>query len=269
MKHFSRDWSTEGSHERDATYPCVLQTLQEDFPESSRTTQQQGPIQVLVPGSGLGRLGHEIAALGNFDVTLNEMSPSMNMAYHYLTSLKTSNAATIHPYVDWWSHRATTAHLKRAVTFPDDIDTLSLAQPGAGSVSLVEGDFTTALKSHSGTYDAIVTHFFLDTAPNILTYLETIHSLLKPGGVWVNFGPLLYGTAPAVQLSMDEVIAVAEDLGFEIEDVPVGEDEGTCGRPMEFDRRVRGKEVPYASDAESLSRNAYLAQFWVARKKTA
>jgi carnosine N-methyltransferase len=68
---------------------------------------------------------------------------------------------------------------------------------------------------------------------------------------------------------MDEVIAVAEDLGFEIEDVPVGEDEGTCGRPMEFDRRVRGKEVPYASDAESLSRNAYLAQFWVARKKTA
>ena len=179
MKHFVRDWSDEGLHEREATYPCVLQTLLQAFPESSRTTQKQGPIQVLVPGSGLGRLGHEIAAMGGFAVTLNEMSPSMNMAYHYLTSLKTSNAATIHPYVDWWSHRATTAHLKRAVTFPDDIDTLSLAQPGAGSVSLVEGDFTTALKSHSGTYDAIVTHFFLDTAPNILTYLETIHSLLK------------------------------------------------------------------------------------------
>lgn len=266
MKHFARDWSTEGAHERDATYPCVLQALHKAFPD--RTTQQE-PTRVLVPGSGLGRLGHEIAAMGGFTVTLNEMSPSMNMAYHYLTTLTTPNAATIHPYVDWWSHRATTAHLKRAVTFPDNISILSSSQPPSpGSIDLIEGDFTTALKSHSGTYDAIATHFFLDTAPNILTYLETLHSLLKPGGVWINFGPLLYGSAPAVQLSLDEVIAVAEDLGFEIEE---GEDrdEGICGRPMEFDRRVRGKEVPYTSDVESLSRNAYLAQFWAARKKKA
>jgi SAM-dependent methyltransferase len=280
MKHFVRDWSAEGLHERAATYPCVLRALTKAFPAPARTTtqQQREPIQVLVPGSGLGRLGHEIAAMGgggDFAVTLNEISPSMNMAYHYLTTLTTpSNAATIYPYVDWWSHRATTAHLKRLVEFPDDIAPLTLPlsqQGGAGSVSLIEGDFTTSLKSRSGTYDVIVTHFFLDTAPNILSYLETLHSLLKPGGVWVNFGPLLYGSAPAVQLSMDEVIAVAEDLGFEIEEVEdVDEDVygyGTCGRPMEFDRRVRGKEVPYASDVESLSRNAYLAQFWVATKK--
>jgi hypothetical protein len=269
MKHFVRDWSTEGLHERAATYPCVLQALTKAFPASARTTTT--PVQVLVPGSGLGRLGHEIAG-GGFAVTLNEMSPSMNMAYHYLTSLEISNAATIYPYVDWWSHRATTAHLKRAVTFPDDIATLTLpllqqGGAGSGSISLIEGDFTTSLNSHSGTYDAIATHFFLDTAPNILTYIETLHSLLKPGGVWVNFGPLLYGSAPAVQLSMDEVIAVAEDLGFEIEEVEDGD--GICGQPMEFDRRVRGKEVPYASDVESLARNAYLAQFWVARKKRA
>jgi SAM-dependent methyltransferase len=266
MKHFTRDWSTEGAHERDATYPCVLQALNTAFPREDRTTQKE-PTRVLVPGSGLGRLGHEIAAMGGFAVTLNEMSPSMNMAYHYLTTLTTSNAATIHPYVDWWSHRATTAHLKRAVTFPDDIATLSLPQPEAIPVSLIEGDFTTALKPHTGTYDAIATHFFLDTAANILTYLETLHSLLKPGGVWINFGPLLYGSAPAVQLSLDEVIAVAENLGFEIEEFDGSEE--ICGRPMEFDRRVRGKEVPYTSDVESLSRNAYLAQFWVARKKMA
>jgi SAM-dependent methyltransferase len=270
MKHFVRDWSTEGAHERDATYPCVLQALHKAFPDRTRATQRES-TKILVPGSGLGRLGHEIATLGGFAVTLNEMSPSMNMAYHYLTTLTTPDAATIHPYVDWWSHRATTAHLKRAVTFPDNIATLSSPQPAAAFVSLIEGDFTTALKSHSGTYDAIATHFFLDTAPNILTYLETLHDLLKPGGVWINFGPLLYGSAPAVQLSMDEVIAVAEELGFAIEEVPAQEDErdgeGICGRPMGFDARVRGKEVPYASDVESLSRNAYLAQFWVARKK--
>jgi SAM-dependent methyltransferase len=273
MKHFARDWSTEGAHERAATYPCVLQALDNAFPLEDRTTQQS-PTLVLVPGSGLGRLGHEIAAQAGFAVTLNEISPSMNMAYHYLTTLTTpQDAATFYPYVDWWSHRATTAHLKRAVEFPDDIATLSLSSPQQQSeallpISLLEGDFTTALRSHAGTYDAIATHFFLDTAPNILTYLETLHSLLKHGGVWINFGPLLYGSAPAVQLSLDEVIAVAEDLGFEVEDGE-GLSEEICGRPMEFDRRVRGQEVPYASDVESLSRNAYLAQFWVARKKKA
>ena len=265
MKHFVRDWSAEGLHERQATYPCVLQALTKAFPDRS----QAKPTKVIVPGSGLGRLGHEIAALAGFAVTLNEFAPSMNMAYHYLHSLTAPDAATIHPWVDWWSHRATTAHLKRAVTFPDNIETLSLSsQPSSPPISLVEGDFTTALTPHAGTYDALVSHFFIDTAPNILTYLETMHALLKPNGVWINHGPLLYGSAPAVQLSLDEVIAVAESLGFELEAVPVGEEEGgICGRPMEFDGRVRGSNVPYASDVESLSRNAYLAQFWVAWKK--
>jgi SAM-dependent methyltransferase len=252
MKHFVRDWSQEGLHEREFTYPCILAAMQAAFPRRSHE-----PIKVLVPGSGLGRLGHEIAALGGFQVTLNEFSYSMNMAYHYLATLKTSNAMTIHPYVDWWSHRATTAHLTRPVSFPDDIDFLT--QP---SVSLVEGEFTTCLEHHEGTYDALVSHFFIDTATNILNYLETIHAMLKPGGVWINFGPLLYGSMPALQLSLDEVIAMAESLGFELE--PPSD---ACGKAMEFDHRVRGAHVPYSYDTESLSRNAYLAQHWVARKK--
>jgi N2227-like protein len=31
-----------------------------------------------------------------------------------------------------------------------------------------------------------------DTAPVVMDYIETIHRLLKPGGVWINLGPLLY-----------------------------------------------------------------------------
>lgn len=253
MKHFVRDWSDDGLHERQATYPCVLQAVQTAFPKRSDSEQ----VRILVPGSGLGRLGHEIAALGGFQVTLNEFSYSMNIAYHYLTSLKASNVSTIHPYVDWWSHRATTAHLVRPVHFPDNAKLL--AQP---SVSLVEGEFTTALKPHEGSYDALVSHFFIDTATNILTYLETMHAMLKPGGIWINFGPLLYGSMPALQLSLDEVIAMAESVGFELE-----QPSDACGDVMEFDSRVRGAHVPYAYDTESLSRNAYLAQHWVARKK--
>lgn len=253
MKHFVRDWSEEGLHERQATYPCVLEAVRKELPNKPRLS----PPKILVPGAGLGRLAHEIAGLGGVEVTMNEFAYSMNIAYHYLTTLTTPNASTFHPYVDWWSHRATTAHLTRGVSFPDDVKTLTQS-----SVSLVEGDFTTALKSHEGTYDILVSHFFIDTATNILTYLETIHAMLKPGGLWINFGPILYGTMPALQLSLDEVIAMAESLGFELE-----QPSDACGKVMEFDSRVRGAYVPYANDVESLSRNAYLAQHWIARKK--
>lgn len=37
-------------------------------------------------------------------------------------------------------------------------------------------------------WDAVVTCFFLDTAANALQYVETIHRILRPGGVWVNMG---------------------------------------------------------------------------------
>jgi carnosine N-methyltransferase len=37
-----------------------------------------------------------------------------------------------------------------------------------------------------------VTCFFLDTAHNVIEYIERIAAILKPGGLWVNLGPLLY-----------------------------------------------------------------------------
>lgn len=39
-----------------------------------------------------------------------------------------------------------------------------------------------------GKWDAVVTCFFIDTAKNIVDYLETIHKVLKTGGVWINAG---------------------------------------------------------------------------------
>ena len=39
-----------------------------------------------------------------------------------------------------------------------------------------------------GSWDAVVTCFFIDTAHNIVEYLEIIYKVLKPGGVWINLG---------------------------------------------------------------------------------
>jgi carnosine N-methyltransferase len=44
--------------------------------------------------------------------------------------------------------------------------------------------------SSQGTYDGVVTCFFIDTAVHVFDYLQASHRLLKPGGVWINHGPL-------------------------------------------------------------------------------
>lgn len=58
MKHFVRDWATDGHHEREQAFPCILNLLA----STPRTSKR--PQQVLVPGAGLGRLAYEIDALG-------------------------------------------------------------------------------------------------------------------------------------------------------------------------------------------------------------
>jgi hypothetical protein len=60
-----------------------------------------------------------------------------------------------------------------------------------------------------------------------MEYMETFWKILKPGGLWINFGPLLYhwekGTphmderyGQSVELSLDEVMECAKSYGFEI-----------------------------------------------------
>lgn len=41
-------------------------------------------------------------------------------------------------------------------------------------------------------FDCVVTCFFIDTAHNVVQYVEVIRHCLKEGGFWLNLGPLLY-----------------------------------------------------------------------------
>lgn len=61
LKHIVRDWTTEGQHERNSTFACLLHTLVQLFPHRHGTID---PIRVLLPGAGHGRLGHDIERLG-------------------------------------------------------------------------------------------------------------------------------------------------------------------------------------------------------------
>jgi hypothetical protein len=105
-------------------------------------------------------------------------------------------------------------------------------------------------------YDFVITLFFIDTSLCILSTLDHIYNLLRPGGTWINLGPLLWtgGAQAKMELSLDEVIDAAERIGFII-------DQSTYGK-----RRKRTVECEYTRDREMTMRWVYHAEFWVARK---
>ena len=178
----------------------------------------------------------------------------MNVAYRYLEKHRSQNSNSVHPFIDGWSHHATAANMYRSLPFPDK-------NINASSVVMMEGDFITAFNHQLGHYDIVITYFFIDTARNLMSYFDTIKKILKPGGYWINLGPLLYGTGPFVQLTLEEIVQVTEDMGFEYLDTGA-----SCGDLTLPGRKVRGMEAIYGFDDRALMKNAYNAQFWVARK---
>jgi SAM-dependent methyltransferase len=251
LQHVVRDWSDEGLHERAVPLAALTKLIDTHFPDRDN---DEGPVRILVPGSGLGRLAHAVAALPGVEVTANEWSAYMRAAYHYVESLQIPNAETFHPFMDWWSYQPNRGEMIRSVRFPD-------VRANASSVVLVEGDFTKAFADDSARFDAIVTFFFIDTAPNMMDYLDTVHRLLRPGGVWINLGPLLYHEA-TVEFSLEDVVRVAEEYGFEFLDV-----DDQWGELTLPHLKVRSLEIAYQYHAKSLRRNDYMAQLFVAVKK--
>ncbi|KAF2436934.1 N2227-like protein [Tothia fuscella] len=239
LKHYVRDWSSEGKHER-GPFRCILDTLDVYSPRLEQRILK--PVKVLLPGAGLGRLGSDIVGIGGYEVTVNEWSLFMNVAYRFLEAQSFSGPYSFHPFVDSGSHHATTADSERAVSFPD--------QRMNNSVLMVEGDFTTAFQNAKGNFDFVITHCFIDTARNLIAFLETIHSTLHRD------------TGPSVQLSLDEIIAVSEHMGLQFLELPP-----TFGDLTFADKEVRWLAAIYGSIERALNMNGYKVQFWVARKK--
>lgn len=285
IRQLYRDWSTEGAVERKKSYVPMLEDLLELFP-----VQDKGTVKVLVPGSGLGRLVFEICKLG-FDVEGNELSYHQLMASNWiLNQLSGSHQYDLYPFALTFSNHVSRENQLKCVKIPDVHPGTELHCASHGMkthaferMNMTAADFVVLYgdEKNSQRFDAVVTAFFLDTAPNVLKYIEVIRNCLKGGGYWVNLGPLLWHFEdsrgpPAehvehgersrsdkrkskvgieepggIELTNEEVLLLVEKMGFTIRASSV---EHGCG---------------YIQDPESMSQNLYDVSHWVAQKDTA
>uniref|UniRef100_W5MU48 Carnosine N-methyltransferase n=1 Tax=Lepisosteus oculatus TaxID=7918 RepID=W5MU48_LEPOC len=248
IKQFVRDWSEAGKAEREACYQPLIHEILRIFPRDQCDISK---VSVLVPGAGLGRLAWEIAKLG-YACQGNEWSFFMLFSSHFvLNRCCEVNAMTLYPWIHQFSNNKKSSDQTRAIKFPD-VNPQSL--PPNSDFSMAAGDFLEVYtEPKKDTWDCVATCFFIDTAHNIIDYIETIWNILKPGGAWINLGPLLYhfenmANELSIELSYEDVKSVILKYGFQFE--------------------VERESVPttYTENSHSMLKYLYDCVFFVARK---
>ncbi|KAF8610356.1 N2227-domain-containing protein [Ceratobasidium sp. AG-I] len=136
-------------------------------------------------------------------------------------------------------------------------------------------------------YDFIVTLFFIDTATNILAYLDQIYALLRfpipstpnqsptvsqpRAGTWINLGPLLWPSGAALEPSLEEVLAMSKRVGLDVvgEPGPINllEDGGSLQERVNPLEARRTLECQYTANRAGMMKWMYQAEFWVARRR--
>ncbi|KAL8651027.1 MAG: hypothetical protein Q9226_004894 [Calogaya cf. arnoldii] len=277
IRQFYRDWSSEGANERRASYGPVLQDIDAAF----ANVPNKGDMKVLVPGAGLGRLVFELCGQG-YDVEGNEISYHQLIASNWiLNHCEKAEQYTLFPFASEFSNVISRADQLKGVKIPDVHVATALAKSHVAGrksaferMSMTAADFTELYcnAKNKGIFQAVVTVFFLDTAQDVIRYIETVHHCLEIGGIWSNNGPLLWHWTSqneqgakdvhdeessghpyrgSIELSVEEVLKLVGSMGFEVEDRGV-QDEGSASG--------------YIQNPNSMLQNSYRTSHWIARK---
>ncbi|CAG9807078.1 unnamed protein product [Chironomus riparius] len=250
LKQIVRDWTDLGAEERDQSYKPILDELTQYFDINSMDKNQ---LRVLVPGAGLARLVYEISLRG-FYCEGNEFSLFMLIVSNFLLNrCLMNNVHEFFPYCHNFMNNLNRKDPLLSCTFPD---VSPYQNPPRGEMNMIAGDFIQVYgqSSQFSEWDCVATCFFIDCANNIVDFIEIIYKLLKPGGIWINLGPLLYHFCDmpselSIEPSYEDIRAIIQTVGFEY---------------LKEDKNVRTK---YSQNELSMARLEYSSVFFVVKKK--
>ena len=285
IRQFFRDWSHEGHSERKFCNDIALADLDWALKRPvAHGTSAESVSRVLVPGAGLGRLVFDLALAG-YNVEGNELSYHQLLASNWILNRASAKEAyPLFPFATTFANVVSRRDQLRKVLIPDVHPGQSSAEASArgslvGRMDMTAADFVVLYSDtvQQETFDAVVTVFFIDTAPNLVRYIQTIHNCLKSGGVWVNMGPLLWhfddrapnlnvkkgeenlrkdsgkdqgvGESGSFELTNEEVLLLVERLGFKVEK-----------------EEILDAGVGYIQNPQSMIQNLYRVSHWIARK---
>lgn len=215
----------------------------------------------------MGRIAHNIANLGKetgsqfASVHAVEYSGLMSMCNSYIYSgsdkalLPSSLAAEIFPYIHTSSNfvqsssQFRTSQISCLVDKPDNLH-------------LNIDDFRYFSISDSSKYENVVvlSVFFVDTAENLIEYLDTIKDLTSnknvKNGYWINIGPLKYGSAAQVELTAEELAKVRLAMGW---------------KDLHYANSIENEKddglVGYITDKKSMWQGYYGLSMWTSARK--
>ena len=281
IRQLYRDWSHEGAAERQACYDPVIRDVVGAFWHSP----SKHDVKILVPGAGLGRLVFELCRMG-YTVEGNEISYHQLIASNWvLNHAVKGRQLDLYPFALDFSNVVSRDHQLKKVKVPDvhpgsaleDVFGHTTAK-AVDRMSMTAADFVVLYgdEEHKETFNAVVTVYFIDTAPNLIRYIETVRNCLQDGGLWINLGPLLWHFADrapseeihskraegsrektgieepgAFELTDEEVLILVEKMGFDIEK-----------------REIGHGGVGYIQNPESMLQNVYRTSHWIAKKRT-
>ena len=147
---------------------------------------------------------------------------------------------------------------------------------GEPDFSMAAGEFLDVYRDQREAWDAVAACFFVDTAPVALEYVAAIWRLLKPGGAWVNLGPLLYHWVPTSGADLEG--------GLDARGRPTAGADDRYLRALEFSWdelrhailaqgfelvREEWRHCTYTANVRSMMRTDYDCIFFTARKPAA
>ncbi len=205
-----RDWGWNGLQETDEnglSLECVLKAL-----DGAGLSQKSREIESLaVLGAGGCRLTHDLHhALGVKRTIACDLNPFLLNVAHRVIS---GEALELTEYP--LAPKSLENHaVVRQLRLPEGVPA---GEAGERSLTLVQGN---ALNSplKAGAFSAVLTPWFVDIVPERpQDVFRRVNALLKPEGIWINFGTLVFHTdALADRMSLEEVREGVVQAGFEM-----------------------------------------------------